>query len=1193
MNSGFSCFIIGIGSHLIECAEILLQRGHRICAIVSTGPLAVDWTRKHGIRHIETSSDLIATLSRQPFDYLFSIVYPAVIPDEVLALPRRGAINFHDGPLPRYAGLNATSWALMNQEKTHGVTWHLMSAEVDAGDILKQRQVAVLEEDTSFSLNARCYEAAIQSFAELVDELSTDRVRPCKQDLACRTYFGKSKRPPAACVLRWNQPARKIAALVRALDFGPYTNPLGMAKLILADEVFVVPEVRVVPGESQFAPATITAVEEDGVLVSTTDGQIALNRLLTFAGQPVSAIDAVNHCGFTTGDRLVDFDPKTVDELNSFNEMLSRHETFWVRRLASQKPVELPFMNHSPAAARPARYATTRTMLPAELATSLEAHDGTTRSDLLVAAFAAYLGRIGGSYTFDLPFSHPGLNHGAAWSAPLFAPNVPLHVELDPRAGSNAALQTLGAELMLVKRHATYARDVILRYPELRSRAAHGDWRLSPIAVEQVAREEDHLPSSDSRLTLRIRPDGNELQWVYDEALYDRETIGRIQRQFLAFLENVTADDSRALADVPVLSDAERRMLLIEWNNTRVRYPQERCIHQVFEAQAEETPDTGAVVSGNERLTYQELNGRSNQLAHLLQSWGVEPEVPVGVALERSLEMVVGLYAILKAGGAYVPLDPAYPPERIAYMVQEAGVRVVLTQERLSGRLPAFEGEVIRLDTEWRDRVAHQDKGNPACEATLENPAYIIYTSGSTGRPKGVVNTHRGILNRLLWMQDEYRLTASDRVLQKTPFSFDVSVWEFFWPLMFGARLVVARPEGHKDGEYLVRTIREQHVTVVHFVPSMLQLFLETPDVEKCDCLRHVICSGEALSLDLQNRFFRRLDARLHNLYGPTEAAVDVTYWECRRNGHLKTVPIGRPVANTKIYILDSHMQPTPVGVPGELHIGGVQVARGYVNRPDLTAEKFVPDPFSDDPGARLYKTGDLARYLPDGNIEYLGRLDHQVKIRGLRIELAEIESVLIQHPTVREAALVAREDTPGDQRLVAYVVLKPASPLNSSELRDHLKRSLPDYMIPAAFVELDALPLTSSGKVDRRGLPAPKEQPRSEGAYLAPRNGLEKAIAEIWRELLHVEQVGIHDNFFDLGGHSLLIVQAHRRLRGITDKDLSVADLFRFSTISALAEHLSRDSRDEDARAQVAVQRSVHRAQARKAAMTRRRQRT
>ncbi len=475
----------------------------------------------------------------------------------------------------------------------------------------------------------------------------------------------------------------------------------------------------------------------------------------------------------------------------------------------------------------------------------------------------------------------------------------------------------------------------------------------------------------------------------------------------------------------------------------------------------------------------------------------------------------------------------------------------------------------------------------------MENPAYIIYTSGSTGKPKGVVNTHRGILNRLLWMQDAYRLTASDRVLQKTPFSFDVSVWEFFWPLMFGARLVVARPEGHKDGEYLVKTIVDQRITVMHFVPSMLQLFLETPGVEKCDCLRHVICSGEALSPDLQNRFFSRLDARLHNLYGPTEAAVDVTYWECRRDGHLKTVPIGRPVANTKIYILDSQMHPTPVGVPGELHIGGVQVARGYVNRPDLTAEKFVPDPFSDDPGARLYKTGDLARYLPDGDIEYLGRLDHQIKIRGLRIELAEIESVLIQHPAAREAAVVAREDTPGDQRLVAYVVLKPASPLSSTELRDHLKRSLPDYMIPAAFVGLDALPLTSSGKVDRRGLPAPKEQPRSEGAYLAPRNGLEKTIAEIWRELLHVEQVGIHDNFFDLGGHSLLIVQAHRRLRGITDKDLSVADLFRFSTISALAEHLSRDSRDEDAQVQVVVQRSVRRAQARKAAMMQRRQRT
>ena len=441
--------------------------------------------------------------------------------------------------------------------------------------------------------------------------------------------------------------------------------------------------------------------------------------------------------------------------------------------------------------------------------------------------------------------------------------------------------------------------------------------------------------------------------------------------------------------------------------------------------------------------------------------------------MERSLEMVIALYGILKAGGAYVPLDPEYPPDRVAFMLKDTQVPVLLTQERLVPGLPEHGAQVICLDSDW-EAIASESVDNPTSGALAENLAYVIYTSGSTGRPKGVMNTHRGILNRLLWMQDTYQLDSNDRVLQKTPFSFDVSVWEFFWPLLVGARLIVARPGGHRDSGYLV-LIAEQGITTLHFVPSMLQVFLEDKDVERCRSLNRVICSGEALPYDLQERFFARLNAELHNLYGPTEAAVDVTHWQCQREGDSRLVPIGRPVANTQLYILDPYMQPVPIGVAGELHIGGVQVARGYLNRPELTAEKFIPDPFSDHPEARLYKTGDLVRYLPDGNIEFLGRLDFQVKMRGFRIELGEIEAVLSQHPAVGEVVVLAREDVPGDKRLVAYVVPRPAPALLVTELRDYSKEKLPDYMVPAAFIQLDALPLTPSGKVDRRSLPPPE----------------------------------------------------------------------------------------------------------------------
>jgi amino acid adenylation domain-containing protein len=679
------------------------------------------------------------------------------------------------------------------------------------------------------------------------------------------------------------------------------------------------------------------------------------------------------------------------------------------------------------------------------------------------------------------------------------------------------------------------------------------------------------------------------LKIAFDRQRFDDVTIKRMLGHLKTLLEGISENPNQPLWKLPLLTEAERHQTLCEWNNTRVDYPKDRLIHQMFESQVEEIPDSIALVFEDEQLTYKELNQRANQLAHYLQYIGVGPETFVGIAIERSLEMVVGLYGILKAGGAYVPLDPAYPADRLAYMIEDANVPVLLTQKKLIDRLPSHKAQVLCLDTDWDELIAGQSIENPISQATLENLAYTIYTSGSTGKPKGVMNTHGGILNRLLWMQEAYQLIASDHVLQKTPFSFDVSVWEFFWPLMFGARLVVACPEGHKDSDYLVQTIIEQQITTIHFVPSMLQLFLMAKDVEKCDCLRRVICSGEALSLDLQNRFFARLDTELHNLYGPTEAAVDVTYWECQQESSLSTVPIGRPVANTQMYILDGYMQPVPVGISGELHIGGVQVARGYLNRHELTAEKFIPDPFCDNLLARLYKTGDLARYLPDGSIEYLGRLDNQVKVRGLRIELGEIESVLAQYPAVCEAVVMAREYVPGDVRLAAYIVPDRNQKLSISELRDSLKQELPDFMVPPYFFTLEAFPLMPNGKIDRKALPEPDQvKIESEVAYVPPGNELQQTIANIWQEVLNVPRVGMNDNFFELGGHSLLIVRVYYRLCEVTDRELSITDMFRFPTISALTEYLSQDSGDGD---KMAVRGITDRAEARRDAIIRRRQ--
>lgn len=660
-------------------------------------------------------------------------------------------------------------------------------------------------------------------------------------------------------------------------------------------------------------------------------------------------------------------------------------------------------------------------------------------------------------------------------------------------------------------------------------------------------------------------------RFQYRTDLFRAETITRLLRHYQMLLEGIVAHPDQPIARLPLLTAAERHQILVEWNATSAPYPTTVCLHHLIATQVLQTPDAPALIYEDQTLTYQELDQRANQLAYHLQSLGIGPDIPVALCAERSFAMVIALLGILKAGGAYVPLDPSYPRERLSFILSDSHAPVLLTQQHLQPVLPPHTAIVRYLDSDW-EQIARSPTTPPNSEVTAAHLAYIIYTSGSTGQPKGVLIDHRAIVNRLLWMQDTYHLTPADRILQKTPFSFDVSVWEFFWPLLTGACLVIARPEGHKDSAYLVTLIQQAQITTLHFVPSMLQVFLEEAGVPHCAALRRIICSGEALPYDLQERCFARLPhVALHNLYGPTEAAVEVSSWACERESPRQIVPIGVPVANTQLYVLDAHVQPVPIGVPGELHIGGVQLSRGYLNRPALTAEKFILNPFSTTPGARLYKTGDLARFLPDGAIEYLGRLDHQVKLRGFRIELGEIEAVLAQHPAVREAVVLAREDTPGQKYLAAYIVPRGESTVagraDSSalvqELRAFLPMKLPAYMLPASFVVLEALPLMSNGKVNRRALPAPTAiHTRSGTTYVAPRTPSEEVLVGMWTSLLHVPQVGIHDNFFDLGGHSLLATQLVSRLRQTFHVELPLRTVFEAPTVATLALHIEMAQR-------------------------------
>ncbi|MFI5836678.1 amino acid adenylation domain-containing protein [Micromonospora sp. NPDC051300] len=862
-----------------------------------------------------------------------------------------------------------------------------------------------------------------------------------------------------------------------------------------------------------------------------------------------------------------------------------RDLAYWRSKLAGLGPLELPTDRPRPAEQTfdGAGYGVTVDGALVEELTRLGRAHGATLYMTLLTAFAAVLVRH--SRCDDFAIGTPSAGRPAAELEPLigmFVNMLTMRIDssgaptfaqllarvrettLDAYAHQDVPFEQIVTDLNLprdVSRSALFQVVFALQNYAEPGRESTTGLRVAPFGARAVATR------FDLELSLLQGPDGLWGSFTFNTALFDTDTVARLVEHFDALLRAAVTDPDRPLSHLLRLSAGERDEILYAANDTYVDFPDRATLHELIEEQVRRTPGAVALIAEERHLTYADLDAAANRVAHGLRAHGARPGTLVAVCAERGPALVVGLLGVLKSGAAYLPLDPEHPPDRLAFMITDAGVPVVLTAPATRPALPppadggrTPEPVVLDLDDPlvW---AAYPDTV-PRPLATADDVAYAIYTSGSTGRPKGVLNGHRGIVNRLLWMQRRYRLDATDAVLQKTPAGFDVSVWEFFWPLLTGARLVLARPGGHKDAAYLRDLIVAEGVTTTHFVPSMLAMFLAEDEIERCATLRRVICSGEELPVDLAQRTLRRIpQADLHNLYGPTEAAIDVTAHHCTAEnvrGRAR-VPIGTPIDNMRVHVLDEHGEPQPVGVPGELHLAGVGLAHGYLRRPELTGQKFVPDPFGAAPGTparpwpddRLYRTGDLARRLADGSVDFLGRIDGQVKIRGLRIELGEIEAALRDQPGVADAAVAVREDRPGDKRLVAYVT---GGPPEAGVLRAALRRRLPDYMVPTAVVTLDGLPLTLSGKLDRRALPAPPSGRGTTAGLVVPRTPTEHLVADIWKQVLGVDAVGVDDDFFDLGGHSLLATQVVARLRRAVGAGVSVMDLFKHRTVAELA---------------------------------------
>ena len=1047
----FSCVVIGEETILIECTRLLAARGHTVAAVVTPSAELLAWAQDEGLPAVPLGPDLVDRLASLSFDYLFSLVNSRILSEDVLALPARLSVNFHDAPLPRHAGVLATSWAILGGDEQHGITWHVMDREVDTGDVLKQRAVSVESTATAHDLNVACFDAAIESFAELIDELAAGTATRVPQDLDLRTYHGRYDGLPRAGVFDWRKDAAELDKLVRATAFGRRRNDLGTALLVCGDDLLAVRAVEVTDRPSAAEPGTVVDAGPEALTVATGGRDVRLTGLATLSGEPLDLVVLAETLTREHGGRFARLPDAEAAELTEAACAAHRQENRWLRALRSLQPVPPPSFGRLRTITEPAR--------PVPLPDALRA-GGTAPEQLSVAAALAFLARLtrGDGRHVAVCASAP-----SPAAALLLSPEVPLHSpeRLFERTLLDVA-EWAAVELDRIRSVPPYRRDVLLRHPDLGGAARTG----LPIAVI--------LPGStagptDRPLTVRIDATGAVRFHAGAELTENHERW--LTQHFVSFLDSLAADPKRPLGAVELLDFEEREVLLGRWNDTGEEYPRHKTVTRLVTEVAGTTPDAIAVRFGDRSLTYGELDQAAERLARHLADLGAGPGSVVGVHLERSTELLVGLLAVLRTGAAYLPIDPFYPPARIRHVLQDSGTRLVVTDGTLSGTLtdspvtPVIAGTAPLTGREAQPAA-------PFDRSTPETPAYLIYTSGSTGLPKGVQVGHRALVNFLWTMARRPGFCSQDSLLALTTVGFDIAALELYLPLVRGGTVEILSSTEAADGVALRERIERSAPSVLQATPSTWLMLLDA-GWQGAPALR-ALCGGEPLQSELAERLAPRVGA-LYNMYGPTETTVWSTVDRVRPG---EPITIGRPIGNTRCHVLDERGVPVPPGIPGELYLSGDGVADGYLGCPELTAERFVPAP--EGGTGRAYRTGDLVRHLPNGRLEYLERIDGQIKLNGYRIEPGEVESALRQLPGVTAAVAAVTEDRPGECRLVGYLV-GPTRTADTDGLRAALVDCLPDYMVPSAVVVLRRLPLTPNGKVDRKALAARRRAPSTE----------------------------------------------------------------------------------------------------------------
>jgi amino acid adenylation domain-containing protein len=1157
-----------------------MERGHTLQGVVSDDPAVKRWVGAQTDARLWSSSDKEAGLRQNEFDYLFSIVNEHILSTEILALPRQLPINYHDSLLPEFAGRNATAWAIYNKKQTHGITWHVMVSAVDAGDILVQQDVRVAPHDTTFILNAKCFDAAIKGFDKLLTQIELGRICRKPQNAAHRTQFFSTQRLPNAGLIDWSMSADDIAAMVRAADCGPHPCEIGLAKSRIAGEWVIIKAVHPTRKQSIFSPGTILEVRDTHTTVATGTDDLIITNLLFLDGSPVGLAKEGYLLGIDDGARFETFGPDKLEELSSLVQKASTHECWWARRLAELRMVGFRELSTGLSGAHSLEKTACETFDVPEDITSLWKKEVWPHSWAAFCAnvFAAYLARASGTFDFDYGVVLPGSVSRDVGIAGMFSEVLPIHVSLDSDTTGTGLAKSLENELANIQSRGRFLRDIHARHPALVE-------ATFPFVLD-FGSLPGNLLQPGGEIVVALTDDIFKIRWTYRPSLFTRDDIDRFMKQFLQIARSLLRRPDDAIATYDILSEEERLLQTVRPSPTESKTDRE-TVSEMFDRVAARFPDQIAVRHDQLFITYARLAELSSALASQLMMRGVGPKDIVALLADRNIAWIIGILGILKAGAAYLPLDASEPNSRLNQAITDSGARFALCNNGERRSYMPVSVEMLFMDSLTEigsdNAVSGIEKITTKRVNTPDDPAYVIYTSGSSGSPKGTVISHRALSYFIDQDNQTYSISIHDRVLQVCAISFDAAVEEIFSALTTGATLVLRTKDMAKSLVQFFARCKEWKVTVIGLFPSQFQDAVDAMETHGFpETIRLVTTGGEAVQvadvLRWQSFFAgRALPApRLVNVYGLTEATVASVVCDLtNREFASHRVSIGRPLSGTTVRILDRNKRPVPICVPGEIHISGPGLADGYLNRPELTRERFLSDPFA--PNNRMLATGDKGRFLPDGCIEFLGRLDQQIKVSGIRIELGEIEAVVRSHPLVKKVA-VTKSSHSGDERLVAYIVLEASEVENvlpeidiainpvpmdiSATLREYLSERLPAIMIPHLYCAVSDLPLDRHGKVDKNKLPAPDWSGRLAAEKL--QGGAESLLIELFQKALRIASIGIRDNYFDLGGDSLAALNLLLSIETSFGIRLSLEQLFRSPTIKELAELIS-GQKDKD----------------------------